>query len=384
MSNAKEQNKKLIIIYKIISAAVFVIVMLLSLFYGIKYAAPTSTAEAYPTYNTITATPSITHSLSNTPTGSPAKTAKPTVIKTPKPSNSPTDKPTSTPSASITEELTPSVEYPSPTFPPEQSPEEIQIPTTPDIPLSDDLSVTIFPCVGSPIIILHKGHAILINTGYSSDESSALSIFLREHNIDKIDALIITQPSSNNIGGVTAIMNHFTVGKVFCPTIPNEYLTPTKDLAMAQNAMLSAGEIINISMQDSGYPFSFSDYKIELFVPQFITDPYEYSSYSLAVYLEAGGSSFLLSSNFPKDCQYQLDTPVDVLVLPNYGVNGSLSQDLLINSNPTYAIFQKFYENITTDETEELLSHYNIKPLFINNKYIQFIVKNTGYMEVLA
>ncbi len=147
----------------------------------------------------------------------------------------------------------------------------------------------------------------------------------------------------------------------------------------AEDGIRSAERITYLSSEHSGYTESFAGYSMKIFVPQEIADPYQYTSYSLAVYLDAGSRSLLLSCDFPVQVQGEIAVPADFLVLPNYGVNGSLSKELLENVRPKYAIFKSHQSYVlSTDKTEGMLAAYDVKSIKIGNRMVQITISDQG------
>lgn len=389
MKDSKDKNKRAIFIYKIISSVVFVAVIALSLFYGIRYAEPTGTAEAQPTStlsdsdNTPAETIKATDAGSSTDKPSSSKnTAKPS-----RPSDTSDSNGNSTvsPDSSLEPDPTPEpssspIIIPKPSY----APAETSAPSStanpePSPPLEEQLSVTVFPCSGSPIFVRCGDYSVLINTGAKSSDSTIITNYLKSIGVSKIDTLVITHPSSDNIAGVADIMEELFIEHVILPDIPREYITPAKDLLKAENAIQSAERITYLSSEHSGYTESFAGYSMKIFVPQEIADPYQYTSYSLAVYLDAGSRSLLLSCDFPVQVQGEIAVPADFLVLPNYGVNGSLSKELLENVRPKYAIFKSHQSYVlSTDKTEGMLAAYDVKSIKIGNRMVQITISDQG------
>lgn len=63
--------------------------------------------------------------------------------------------------------------------------------------------------------------AILIDTGEEGD-APAIIAFLKEMQVQTIDCLVLTHPDPDHIGGVAAILEHFTVRRVIQPYYAKE------------------------------------------------------------------------------------------------------------------------------------------------------------------
>ncbi len=84
-------------------------------------------------------------------------------------------------------------------------------------PVQTDLNVAFLGVgKGDCVVLWEKDFAVVIDTGYQDTGEMTLN-FLKEKNIDKIDALVITHFDMDHIGGAATLMYNMEIDKICVP-----------------------------------------------------------------------------------------------------------------------------------------------------------------------
>ena len=143
------------------------------------------------------------------------------------------------------------------------------------------------------------GRWILIDTGprsISFDAGRARVLpFLRDHGVRRLDAMILTHPDADHIGGAAAILDAVEVGLVVDPAIPagkNQYLETLDAARRGRSRWLAAR---------AGRELRFDDVTIEFLAPDtvFLDDRTAANDYSVVFRLEYGAFAALFLGDAP-------------------------------------------------------------------------------------
>ena len=109
------------------------------------------------------------------------------------------------------------------------------------------------------ILIKHQGETILIDAGHRSQEKQ-LADKLRALGVRKIDHMILTHPDKDHIGGVTYLIENFSIKNI----MRSSYEKGNKDEARIKNALKTTP--VDLMILDQDYSFNLGDMSVKLFV----------------------------------------------------------------------------------------------------------------------
>ncbi len=184
---------------------------------------------------------------------------------------------------------------------------------------------------GSCALVTYKGHAVIVDAGTGASKyESAEYIRLYAPNVD---AMIITHPHEDHMGGAAQILSDVSVRKLIM-----------RDLDVSEvfykNALKSAKkngtEVVRVS---SPTEFDAGEIHIEIF-DTFDLDYDDLNDASLVVRVTAGKTSVLFTGDAEKDeeallvWRYGNELAADILVAGHHGSNTSSSANLLKAVSP--------------------------------------------------
>lgn len=184
------------------------------------------------------------------------------------------------------------------------------------------------------ILIRGSENAVLIDTGEAQDADHILEI-LRQYQVERLDAMILTHPDKDHIGGAGRISREITVEQVIEPyyTLENERLDALHSLFSAQKVPVQTAENMT--------ELSFMDFALTVYPPQ----EKEYkkdNNYSLAVLFAYQDSHALFTGDAMKKRIQELmevEWPgVDLLKVPYHGRYTKGEEEFLMQLAPEYAV----------------------------------------------
>lgn len=187
------------------------------------------------------------------------------------------------------------------------------------------------------VIKLADGGIIMIDAGERT-AVTAVTKYLDENKIDKIDYLVATHPHSDHIGAMADIIDNYDIGSVFMPKAQNDTSTFMRLLTSVKNKGL---KIKAVKAGD----FLFDDK--EGVSAQFVapnSDSYEdLNNYSAVLKLTYKDTSFLFTGDAEKLSEDEMlnqgyDLSSDVLKVGHHGSNTSTTAKFLKAVSPAYAV----------------------------------------------
>lgn len=191
---------------------------------------------------------------------------------------------------------------------------------------------------------------IFIDTGvwhlYSNSGDKILVPELQAMGIRHIDAIILTHPHADHIGGVVSLIKHFSVDTIYNSGIPHKSKLYHRYLRLARV------KHIPVKHLHRGYPLSI-DSSIGLFVLSPGTHITSDKSYQHSIVLKVvyGQTSFLFTGDVEKPSEIHMDhifgsfLESDLLKVAHHGSNTSSSSGFLKLVNPRIAVISAGHHN---------------------------------------
>ena len=206
-------------------------------------------------------------------------------------------------------------------------------------PLDSEMQVHVID-VGNAdsILVRNRGANLLIDAGEKGDGDTIVS-YLRERGVNKLDAVIATHADADHIGGMTAVLGEFEVGRFYMAFMPEE-ATPTTQVYAAMLQALTEQNIEVIEAKP-GQQFSIGDAKVDILGPA--AEFEENNNQSVVCKVTFGSRRFLFVGDAEKEAEDALmtsgaDLSADVIKLGHHGSRSSSQPAFLDRVQARYAV----------------------------------------------
>lgn len=196
---------------------------------------------------------------------------------------------------------------------------------------------------------------ILIDTG-DSVYSRKIINYLKSHNVNKIDYLIISHPHADHIGGLTEIAEEINISTIYMrdfdkADIPN-------DVNYKNIIKIIKDKKIKVKNPVSGEKLSINNTELTFFVPSYDADNLNNSSILTKIMYE--GKSFLFTGDIEKKSEKELllknyDLKADVLKVAHHGSNTSSNDEFLKSVSPEYCVISCGSDNSFTHPSDDAI-----------------------------
>lgn len=196
---------------------------------------------------------------------------------------------------------------------------------------------------GDAAVFVWDGGAVLFDAGTNDSEDKLVS-YLRAMGVDRLDAMVLSHPHDDHIGGADAVLHACDVGEVIMPSSSGD----EED----EEALFAAVEDEGCPLYEAkaGDVYEFGDVKVEILSPLSYTgDANDDSAVAVLTFgkmrfmftgdIESGGEAALLNA-------YGADAlDVDVLKVAHHGSSTSTREDFLEAVSPDIAVISCGVDN---------------------------------------
>ena len=211
-------------------------------------------------------------------------------------------------------------------------------------------------------IITKDDSVIIIDTG-EKDLYNDLDSYLKEHNISKIDYLIITHFDKDHVGSAGDIIDNYQIDKVLQGSYPKESKVYTKYL----EALESKG-IEPVTVKDK-MSFEISNVKFEIIPPlkdTYEEDPSNNSSLITSVTYKA--TSYLFTGDIEKERIKEFNDNntrlYDFIKMPHHGDYDEGIEELISTIEPKYAVITSSNEEKEDKKVVKVLNNNSVKTYY--------------------
>lgn len=188
---------------------------------------------------------------------------------------------------------------------------------------------------GLSVLIESNGHYMLYDGG-DSDKSSYVVSYLQQEGVPSLDYVVASHYDSDHLNGIVGALNAFPVSNVWGPN----YTADTR-VFESFNSVISEKGLTRVQPA-IGSQIQLGDATIQVLAPSG-TDYSDVNNYSIAVRVQDGNTSFLITGDAEAESEAQmiasgLTLDSDVYVVGHHGSGTSTSWDLLQAATPEYAV----------------------------------------------
>ncbi len=220
---------------------------------------------------------------------------------------------------------------------------------------------------------------ILIDSG-TSVSYDKLSAYLKRNNFKSFDAVIISHPDSDHIGGMTKLLEDFKVDRIYMPKLPEELVPETNEYKSFYNSAKENNiEII--------YPEIQSEIKIGDMSINFISPVKQYNNRndnSLVFKIIYGETSFLFTGDISEKVEEDLlnsdiELKSDVLKIAHHGSKSSSTEEFLKAVSPQMSVVSVGESDDTLPDYETMvrINHYS-DSLYRTDKDKTIVITSDG------
>ena len=220
------------------------------------------------------------------------------------------------------------------------------------------------------ILISNNDKYIMIDTGEENLSNEILTYF-KNHNITKLDYLIITHFDKDHVGSASTIIDSIEIDNVFQSNCPKESEYYTNYINSLANKNITAQTI------SGDKSFTLGDLNIVVNGPTEIYDSNESNNSSLIVSINYNDTNYLFMGDSQndriKDYLSEHTDKYDFIKIPYHGHYQKKLDKLLKTVMPSYAVITCSNSEPEDDETVELLSELGIKYYLTRNGNITIL-----------
>lgn len=214
------------------------------------------------------------------------------------------------------------------------------------------------------ILIKNKDKYIMIDTAEESFSNNILKYF-KDNNINELDYLIITHFDKDHVGSAASIIDNIKILNILQSNYPKD-----SEYYLKYKASLEKNSITPITVEGN-MEFSLEEMKIIVDGPTKIYDKNESNNSSLIVKLNYKNTDYLFMGDAEnariKDFLSEESKTYDFIKIPYHGNELKRLPELLIQTNPTYAVITSSLEKKESTSTIKTLKELRIKYYLTRN-----------------
>ena len=190
---------------------------------------------------------------------------------------------------------------------------------------------------GDSEILRYGDKTMLIDAGTNASTNVLLSD-IKSLGITQFDIVVATHPHEDHIGGLDAVINNFSIGKLYMPRVT----TTTKTFSDVLTAIKNKGYTVTAPVP--GSTFNLGDVQCMVLAPN--SQKYDdLNNYSIVIKVTYGSTSFLFTGDAQTLSEQEMlgkgfDMKADVLKVGHHGSDSSTSPQFLKAVSPKYGVIE--------------------------------------------
>jgi competence protein ComEC len=183
---------------------------------------------------------------------------------------------------------------------------------------------------GNATLVEAPGFAALVDAG---PEAAHVARRLRSLGIGRLDALVLSHPQADHVGGAADVLDELEVARVLDPGLPSDERAEQMALAAARRGN------VPVVLGRRGTSLGSGAFRLRVLGPRHVLHGEDPNSAALVVVAEWGSCRVLLPADAEAAIELPLDPPaVDVLAVAHHGSDDPLLAALLRRVRPRLAV----------------------------------------------
>ena len=204
-------------------------------------------------------------------------------------------------------------------------------------PADETLSVHILDVGQADAILIRQGDSAMLVDAAEPDYADAVVSYIKEQGVEELTYLVATHPHEDHIGGMPAVLEAFSVKRIFMPYVEHD----TKTYEALLDAILDRG--LTAEAPEPGDEYILGSAKITMLSPPKDAEFDDLNDYSIAFLLEFEGCSMLFTGDMGEAAEELVlaegrDIQCDVLKVGHHGSKTASSEAFLDAADPQYAV----------------------------------------------
>lgn len=188
-------------------------------------------------------------------------------------------------------------------------------------------------------ILIECGGKYMLIDGGTTDAGSTVTAYLKRRGVKTLDLVVNTHPDADHIGGLSEVLNNYTVSRYLSPSLPKSLIPDSDEYADMQKALKENG--ITEEHPSAGDVIMLGDLKIEILGPVSVGS--DTNNNSIVMKLTYGETTFLLEGDAEKEEETTLlesgeNLFANVLKVGHHGSSGATTKKFLSEVLPQYAV----------------------------------------------
>lgn len=200
------------------------------------------------------------------------------------------------------------------------------------------------------MLIQNNGENMLIDAG-NNEDGEMLVNNLKILGIEKIDYLVGTHPHEDHIGGMDDIINNFSIGKIFMPSVT----TNTKTFEDVIDAAKNKGLQIETPKIEDEFTVGSANCNV-VYVGD---DKENLNLSSIIIKLEYNELKYLFTGDAEAEIENKIDVgKINILKVGHHGSDTSSSEKLVKETAPEVAIISVGKDNSYDHPSDKIIKRY--------------------------
>ena len=219
---------------------------------------------------------------------------------------------------------------------------------------------------------------ILIDCGTEISSDKVIS-FLKRYDCKSLDAIFLSHPDSDHIGGAESIIKEFAVEKIYCYNTPASLIGSQRSFAQLDNSISENN--IDKEFVNSGDVLSYGDLKFKVISPKHDYD--NSNDCSLVLKLIYKEKSFLFTGDISNAVEEELvqsceDISADVLKIAHHGSAYSSSEEFLKRVSPQISVISAGTDDLYLPDYKTEYRISELSRLYITGNVGDVVITTDG------
>lgn len=217
---------------------------------------------------------------------------------------------------------------------------------------------------------------ILIDCGTEVSAESIVN-YLKRYGCRSLDAIFISHPDSDHIGGTTKIIEEFSAKEIYCYDTPQELISSDILYSELNNSIIENN--IHKQYVKAGKEYSYGELKFSIISPSYSYD--NVNDCSLVIKLNYRGKSILFTGDISSDVETELenkDISADVLKVAHHGSAYSSSEEFLKKVSPKISVISADTDDLYLPDYKTEYRISEISDLYITGRDGNIVITTDG------